>query len=161
MDWSEQYEEMMNTWTETQKKLWEDYSQTVKDLGKSESQKAWERTVELGQQGMKNTFQAQAQAYETLVDNMKTVQGIPEQATENLQQFKEMGERWRESQIQFWDGWFEMLKNFDPSKSTGPWGEMPTSYYQSWQDSINKFMQTQSEWMDAWTKVWSGKPSDE
>ena len=152
---------MLNTWTETQKKLWETFYQSVPDFGKIPNEKLWEQAIATGKQAIKNTLAAQTDWLKTWVDYLENLEGVPPQAHESAKQFHEMSKRWMETQEQVWDNWFEMLKKFDASKIASSWTGIPQDPFQAWQESTQKVMETQTDWMRAWVKAMSGQKDEQ
>ena len=150
MDWNKQNEAMFKAWTDTQQKMWEAYSESIAGFGKSPSEKMWAQTVKAGEDLVKDSLAAQVEWMKSWAENFKKLAGMPPQAAEAVAQYQEMTERWAATQEKLWTAWFEMLKKFDPSQFTGPWGEMPQNPFQVWQDSTKMVMDTQMEWMSAW-----------
>jgi len=157
---TQSFEDMMKTWTESQKKMWDSFFETMQGLGKSQSAQVWERTISMGEQAFKNTFKTQSEWIQNWVKEMSAMEGVPAQAQETAKQFQKMYEQWSETQARLWVAWFDMLKKFDPSKGIGAWSETSPSPFQAWQDSTQKVMETQIEWMRSWMGQ-VGKKSDE
>lgn len=150
MDWTKQNEEMFKTWTQAQTKMWEAYTESFSDFGKAPGEKVWEQTIAAGEELVKNSLTAQAEWMKTWAANFKTLEGMPEQSTEALNQFQEMTERWAATQEKLWAAWFEMLKKFDPSQFGGTWTNVPKDPFQVWQRSTKQVMDAQMEWTRAW-----------
>jgi hypothetical protein len=150
MDWTKQNEELFKAWTEAQTKMWEAYTESVSNFGKSPGEKYWEQTIAAGEELVKNSLTTQAEWMKTWAENLKAQDGMPEQATESLEQFKEMTERWVATQSNLWAAWFDMLKKFDPSQFGGAWANVPKAPFQSWQESTKQVMDAQMEWANAW-----------
>jgi hypothetical protein len=141
---------MFKAWTDTQEKMWQAYSENISDFGKSPGEKMWGQTIKAGEDLVKNSLAAQVEWMNAWAENFKSLDGIPEQATESVTQFQEMTERWAATQEKLWAAWFDMLKKLDPSQFSGSWGEMPKNPFQVWQDSTKMVMDTQMEWMQTW-----------
>jgi hypothetical protein len=150
MDWVKQNEAMFNAWTDTQQKMWETFSESVAGFGKSPSEKMWMQTIKAGEELVKNSLTTQAEWMNSWSENFKSMDGIPEQATQAVAQFQEMTERWTATQEELWSAWFEMLKKLDPSQIAGSWTEMPRNPFQVWQDSTKMVMDAQMEWAKTW-----------
>ena len=159
MDWTNQNEEMFKAWTQAQTKMWEAYAESVSSFGKTPSEKAWEQTISAGEELVKNSLAAQADWLKTWADNFKTLDGLPEQATEALNQFQEMTEQWKITQEKLWAAWFEMFKKFDPSQFASAWNNIPKDPLQVWQESTRQVMEAQMEWTRAWMEQF--KPDQE
>lgn len=160
MDWTKQNEEMFKAWTEAQTKMWETYVESVSNFGKSPGEKYWDETIAAGEELIKNSFAAQAEWLNTWVENFKVLDGMPEQATEALEQFKDMTERWVTTQTKLWAAWFDMLKKFDPSQFGGTWGNMPQNPFQAWQEGTKQVMDAQMEWVSTWMDQFKPRKDD-
>jgi gas vesicle protein len=143
------FEDMLNTMMETQKKMWDSFFQTMQGMGKSQSARAWEQTVSVGEEILKSTFKAQSDMVQAWSKSLAAMPGVPPQTLEAAKQFQEMYQRWSETQERLWANWFEMLKKFDPTKVMGAWPEAPQNPFQVWQDTTQKIMDAQLEWMRA------------
>jgi hypothetical protein len=150
MDWTKQNEEMFNTWKQAQTKMWEAYTESVSNFGKSPSEKAWDQAIAAGNELIKNSLISQADWLKAWVDNIKKLDGLPDQATVALDQFQEMNASWVATQEKLWGAWFEMLKKIDPGQFSGTWSNLPKDPFQSWQESTKVVMDTQMEWMQSW-----------
>ena len=160
MDWTKQNEEMFKAWTQSQTKMWEAFSESVSSFGKSPGEKIWEQTIASGEELVKNSLSAQAEWMKTWAENFKSLEGMPSQSTEVLEQFQEMTARWATTQEKLWAAWFEMLKKFDPSQFAGTWRTMPNDPFQAWQESTQKVMDMQMEWTRAWMKQFGPDQED-
>lgn len=150
MDWIKQSEAMFKNWTDAQQKMWETFSENIDSFGKSPGEKMWKQTINAGEELVKNSLAAQAEWMKSWSENIKSLDGMPEQATNAVAQFQEMTERWATTQEKMWGAWFEMLKKFDPSQFTESWTKMPINPFQAWQDSTKMIMDTQMEWVKTW-----------
>jgi hypothetical protein len=150
MDWMKQSEAMFKTWTETQQKMWETFSENMTNFGKSPGEKMWKQTINAGEELVKNSLAAQAEWMKSWSENFKSLEGIPEQAAQAVDQFQEMTKSWAVTQENLWAAWFEMLKKLDPSQFTDTWFEMPKNPFQIWQDSTKMVMDAQMEWVNTW-----------
>jgi hypothetical protein len=159
MDWTKQNEAMFKAWTETQQKMWEAYSESISQFGKSPGEKVWGQTAKAGEELVKNSLAAQVEWMKSWAENFKSLDGMPQQATEAIAQFLEMTERWSATQEKLWAAWFEMLKKLDPSQFTGSWAKASQNPFQVWQDSTKVVMDTQMEWMRTWMDQF--KPAEE
>ena len=150
MDWIKQSEAMFKTWTDTQQKMWENFSESIATFGKSPGEKMWAQTIKAGEDLVKNSLAAQAEWMKSWSENFKSLEGMPEQATNAVSQFQEMTEGWAATQEKLWGAWFEMLKKFDSSQFTEAWTKIPSNPFQVWQDSTKMIMDTQMEWVKTW-----------
>jgi polyhydroxyalkanoate synthesis regulator protein len=155
MDWTKQSEEMFKAWTQAQTKMWEAYSENVSGFGKTPGEKVWAQTIAAGEDLVKNSLAAQADWMKTWVENFKKLEGLPDQAAEAVDQFREMTGSWAATQEKLWAAWFDMLKKFDPN----PFAAMPKDPFQVWQESTKQVMEMQMDWARAWMEQF--KPDQE
>ncbi len=148
---AQSYDEMMKSFVDTQKKMWDTLFDSVPGSGKSETAKAWEQFVSMGEQTLKNTLKSQSELIEGWVKTATGTEGAPPAIVDSAKQFQETFARWSEAQERVWTGWFEMLKGFDPDKAMGAWPVAPGNPFQMWQDESRKMIDRQLEWMRSWT----------
>ena len=155
-DWIKQSQEMVNNWTTMQMNVWNTFFDSIDDMRKSPSEQLWDQTISAGQQAIKNTFDAQQKIMRNWVNYIKGIEGVPRQVVESAEQYQNMSEHWLETQRQLWANWIEMFKNFDFSKMTTTWGASGAADpMKVWQDSSQKIMEAQAEWMRAWINAFS------
>jgi hypothetical protein len=150
-DWTKQAEEMFKTWSEAQKKIMENWAESMKGMGVPQGTELWEKTLATWEETLEKSTQAQTEWTEKWVENLKSMQGIPEQAVESTEKFLEMSKRWTTTQGEMSSKWFEMLKSLDPSSLTGKMSEAFQNPFQAWQDATKKVMDAQADWMRVWT----------
>jgi hypothetical protein len=150
MDWTKQYEEMMQTWTDAQTKMWAAFSESVTGFGKSPSRRMWEQAIARGEELVKNTLAAQNDWLKAWAKNLAEMEGMPEQAGKSLDQFKEMVQRWTGTQEKLWGAWFGFLKKLDPTESVTGWGETAQNPFEFWQETAKQAMDAQTAWMESW-----------
>ena len=146
MDWTKQNEEMFKAWTQAQTKMWEAYTESVSGFGKTPGERIWEQTVAAGEELVKNSLAAQTEWMKTWAENFKILEGMPAGTAEALEQFQEMMAGWAATQEKLWAGWFDMLKQFDPSQFSGA----PKDPFQAWQESTKQVMNMQMDWARTW-----------
>ncbi len=149
MNWTQQFEDMMKNWTDMQKKVWDNFFETMGGLGKSQSSKAWEHTVSVGEDALKNMFKTQAEWIGAWIEGLSAIEGMPEAALQAARQFQEMAKRWNTTQEELWANWFKMVKNFDPARMATGWSE-PPDLFKTFQETTQKIIETQTEWMRSW-----------
>jgi hypothetical protein len=161
MNWTEQAEEMMKSWTENQKKLWDSFFANAPDLGSLTGEKVWEQTVDAGETATKNNLAAQLDWLQMWVDQLDTMEGVPDQVKESAKQYQEMTKQWVTAQESMWANWFEMLKKFDPSQYTMNWSEVTQDPFKTWQESAKNIMDTQATWLQSWAEGFGTTSDDE
>jgi len=158
-EWTKQAEEMFKTWSEAQKSLMEQWVESAKSFTGSPDSEMWKKTLETWEETAKNTYTSQNEWTTSWIENMKSMSGLPEQAVESIDRFKEMAGRWSNTQEELWAKWFEMLKELDFTQSTEKITEAMKNPLQAWQNATQKVFDAQAEWMKIWTG--SGKEESE
>lgn len=160
MDWNQQFQESMKAWSETQQKAWNNFYSTMQGYGKAPSTRAWESTLEMGQNMLKDMLKTQSQWLASWVEGLAKMSGVPTQAVDSARQFQEMAARWNKTQADLLDNWFSMLKKFTPASPSEAWTAMPQNMLKSWQETTQGIMDAQMKWMQSWMGQ-AGKPKDE
>lgn len=150
-EWTKQAEEMFKAWGDAQRNLMDQWVENIKSLGGIQDPELWNQTINTWEETAKNSFNSQSEWMQGWVDQFKEVEGLPEQAVTLVDRFQEMGERWKDTQDQIWDKWFEMLKDFDPTQSAEKWMEASKNPVQAWQQATQRLFDAQSEWFNIWT----------
>jgi hypothetical protein len=125
--------------------------ETVKSFGGTQDPELWKKTLETWEETAKNSLNSQAEWTKSWIENLKSIEGMPEQAVKSVERFQEMGERWAGTQEQLWAKWIEMLKDFDPSQASERWSEAIKDPVQTWQQATQRVLDAQAEWMKIWT----------
>jgi hypothetical protein len=89
------------------------------------------------------------------------VSGDPAELFEWGQQGQNMMRRWLSTQMQLWEGWFEIMKKLDPSTPGGGWHREAEKVVQLWQEALKKALDAQVEWGHVWSAGQEGKKSKE
>ncbi|MCI0417841.1 MAG: hypothetical protein L0312_01245 [Acidobacteria bacterium] len=158
-DWMKQSEEMFKAWSETQRRIMENWAGSVRGLGRAQGTDLWGKTLSTWQDTLEKSTKAQAEWTEKWIENLKSTQGMPQEALESTRQFQEMMRRWAVTQEQMWLKWFEMLRSLDPGFMTDKWSDAFQNPFQVWQDATKKVMDSQAEWMRGWMGS-GGKPEE-
>lgn len=149
MDWNQQFEENMKTWTEAQQKAWGGYFEMLQGMGKSQSQRAWESTLDMGEKMLKDMLNTQNQWLASWVEGLSKISGMPAAAVDSARQFQEMSAQWNKTQGELLGNWFSMLKKFTPAGPT-TWTDLPQNMFKAWQDSTQNIIDAQMQWVQAW-----------
>ena len=150
-DWQEQAKNMYKTWSDTQKSLLESWTETVESFTGKPDTAWWDKAMETWEKTVENTFSSQSELTESWIGNMSAIEGMPEQAVESLERFKEMASQWQGTQHDLWTRWFDMVKEFSPVESTEQMSDLFRDQVKNWQESTQKVMEAQEEWMRIWT----------
>lgn len=158
-DWTKQTEEMFKAWSDAQKKLMENWAESMKGIGVPQGTEFWEKTLAAWEETLEKSTKTQIEWTEKWIENLKSMEGMPEQAVKSTERFQEMTQRWTSTQEQLWAKWFEMLRGLDPSSLTEKWSEAIQNPLQAWQDATKKVMDAQAEWMHVWRGS-AGEPAE-
>jgi hypothetical protein len=159
-EWTKQAEEMFKTWSDAQKSLMDRWVESVKSFTGAPDTDMWKNTLETWENTAKNTFSSQAEWTQSWIENLQSMEGLPEPAVESVKRFQEMAGRWNKTQGELWDKWFEMLKDFDFSQPAEKYTEAMKNPLQTWQQATQQVMDAQAEWMKIWTGT-SEEPAEE
>ena len=149
-EWTKQTEEMFQSWNEAQKRLMETWSENLKKVGFPQDSEIWGKSIQTWQETVEKSSQAQREMTNSWIENLSSMDGIPEQVQNSAQRYREMSEQWRTTQDDLWGNWFEMLKSFEPSTLSGGWMDMFKDPLNAWQKATEKVLEGQSSWMKTW-----------
>lgn len=153
IDWTKQTEEMTKTWLDAQKKVWESWLGTMQQFEKTQAADVWIKTVGTWEESVKNILKAQSDWTRLWADSFKSVEGMPKEATEWVQQGPEMVKHWSEAQQQLWDNWFALLKKVEPVQiqMSEDLSQESQKMFKAWQETSQKVFDAQKEWANRWT----------
>jgi hypothetical protein len=149
-DWTKQTEEMFKSWNEAQTRLMEGWRESLKKLGVPQDTEIWGKSIQTFEETVEKSLQAQQEWTHSWIENLSSMEGIPEQAQKSADRFREMSDQWLATQGDLWGNWFKMLKSFDPSSLSGNWMDMFRDPLQAWQNATEKVLETQSTWIKTW-----------
>jgi len=81
-------------------------------------------------------------------ESASTAKGSTEETAEWAKRGQELITRGTETQKQLWENWFEFVKKLDVSNMTN-WGRDGQKFVQSCQETIQKALESQTEWVRA------------
>jgi hypothetical protein len=144
MNWADEAEKILKTWADTQEQLWKSWAPPET----SESpEDAWSRGLELWQQSIRQTLEAQAEA-------MKMWANLAQQGGATAPEFgryfpalQAMFGQWTTAQQQLWSQWVETLKSIDPGKLHDKWQDQGDELMQQFSESTNQMMDAQQKAM--------------
>lgn len=153
MDWTKQTGDMFKNWTETQKKLWDNWLEMMEQGGsKSQAAEIWQKTIDTWEETVNSMLTAQNEWMASWAKGFDTTKAdLPKELKAWAEEAQAMMNRWSEAQQQLWQGWFEMVKQANPTKMGGSWEEESQKMYQTWQESAQKIMEAQKEWVGMWS----------
>jgi hypothetical protein len=147
MDWFQQTQEMMKGLMDSQQKLWQSWTEGAQTSPASN----WTKTLKTWENSFKNFMDTQATWTRMWVRGLSEnteIEGI-EDFTKSVE---EMTHKWVETQQKLWENWFEMLKQFDPEKTSATIKTDAEKAMTLWQDNMKKVLDTQTEWFNQWLK---------
>lgn len=144
MNWADEAEKILKSWADTQEQLWKSWAPPAT----SESpQEMWNRGLELWQQSIQQTLDAQSEA-------MKMWASLGQQGGATTPEFsryfpvlQDMFGQWAAAQQQLWSRWVETLKSIDPGKVNELWQERGDELMQQFSESTNQIMDAQRKAM--------------
>lgn len=149
-------QQMMESWVDTQKQMIDQWLDTVEDYGDQSGSTFWNQTLSVWESSVKRTMEAQNATLSSWMRQMQDVDGMPDEAMEQVEEGKAIVKQWTETQNELWDKWFEMMHQMDPSAYETTWKDMAKQSVSTWRDYAER-MQSLSEEM---TNVASGSSDD-
>lgn len=144
MNWADEADKILKTWAETQEQLWKSWAPPAT----SESpEDAWNRGLELWQQSIRQTLDAQSEAMKTWASLAQQGGADAPEFSRYLPALQDMFGQWTEAQQQLWGQWVETLQGVDPGKLNEMWQERGQELIQQFSESTNKMMQAQQQAM--------------
>jgi hypothetical protein len=156
-EWTKGMEEMFGSWNEAQKQLMETWGENLKKMGFPGDPEIWGKSISTWQETVEKSLQAQREWTHSWIENLSSMEGLPDPAAKSAERFGELSEQWLSTQGDLWANWFEMLNSFDPSSLSSNWTEMFKDPLKVWQNATEKIIESQSTWL----KTWSGSEKAE
>ena len=138
--------QMMNSWVDTQKQMIDQWIDTVED--QSKGTQVWTRTLKVWESSVKRTMEAQNATMQSWMSQLQDVEGMPEEATQQVEQGKTIVKQWTETQTELWEQWLETMREMDPSRYENGWTEVAEQSVSAWRDYVDR-IQDVSERMSA------------
>ncbi|MBN2304174.1 MAG: hypothetical protein JXQ72_06850 [Anaerolineae bacterium] len=143
MDWLKQSEEMVKMWSESQQKMMSGWLSSMKTFTAPNTAGVWHKTLETWERAVQNMLETQAQWARLWAGSVTATKGVSQETIQGVAQVKELTEQWVAFQQDLWQRWFEMARQVN---LTGT----PESVFQVWQESLQKAMTAQQEWVKTW-----------
>ena len=150
MDWNKQGQEMVKLWSETQQNMLKQWSESLQGMTQPDTSGVWENTLNIWQQTVATMLNTQAQWARTWAGGVAATKGATKEMIDGATQLKEAVEQWAEFQQELWDGWFVMLRTI--SSDSTQLTDLPNEVFETWQATLETFVDSQREWMRKWTK---------
>lgn len=152
MDWYGQTQQTLASWMNAQRQVMEQWVDTMKQVNTSQGNEWWKKTVETWETTVRRTMDAQESWMTNWFEQMKRVEGLPEEAHTSVEQGETMARRWTEMQRSLWQNWFAFMKQMHPEQLGNTWqGEVQT-LFQRWQESAEQMMKLAEDLADETTK---------
>lgn len=160
-DWTKQAEDMMQAWTAAQKQMRDTWLEAIQNMSGPQAGEMWTKATQAWEDSVKRALDAQAEWTRLWVESFTSSPGTSREATEWAQQGREIMNHWAEAQKSLWEGWFDMVKKIDASQIAGSWDkEGGQNLMQMWQDTTQKALEAQSEWMRRWSSLAPGSTTE-
>ncbi len=144
MSWADEADKILKTWTDTQEQLWKSWAPTAT----SESpEDAWRRGLELWQQSIRQTLDAQSEAMKMWASLVQQGGATAPDLGQYFPALQDMFGQWGAAQQQLWSKWVETLKGIDPEKLNEVWQQQGDQLIRQFSESTNKMMEAQQQAM--------------
>lgn len=157
LDWTKRTEAIVNTLIGAQKKLWETGIEGVRSIADATMDERWEETVGVTRKMVHNTIKAQGDLRDEMVKTVLSIESLPEQATETIEEFQEMSKELMKSQEGILENCFDMMVAVNPTRFVEPYAEALKGPMESVQKVAQRTIETQLKMVREWT----GKPKAE
>jgi DNA-binding transcriptional regulator YbjK len=139
-------QQMMESWVDTQQQMIDQWLETVESYGEQSGSTFWNQTLSVWESSVKRTMEAQNATLNSWMSQMQDMDGMPEEAAEQVEEGKAIVKKWTETQSELWDKWFEMMHQMDPSAYESGMTDMMKQAVSSWRGYTDQ-MQKMSEEM--------------
>jgi hypothetical protein len=150
-DWRRQSEEMMRTWTQMQREMWDGWTKAITKTTSTSPTQAWEQAMGAWQDAIQRTMTAQIEWAQLWADSMRTGMTMSREMNAWSEQMFNTMKAWTESQSKLWEGWMEMARSAAPDGIMKTFDENAQRAFKTWQDSVQKAIDAQQEFMRSWT----------
>ena len=150
MDWTKQAEELFDTWTDAQKKMWKSWLDMVQQgAGQKQAADLWPKTIDTWQESVANMLATQDKWTDSWAESFNA-NATPEEMIEWVKQTQSVAKQWGDAQQQMWSNWFDMMKQVDLGDVANNWQGESQAAFTNWQDSTQKIMDAQMQWIKMW-----------
>ncbi len=156
MDPSEQMQQAAAAWSEAQQQLWSQWQSGMRGTGAPgpiPGSELWEQAVAHWQTGVTNLLTSQQQALRDWAGQVPTADWAPEDARQWADQGIDMVSRWSAAQAQFWEHWFDALRQGMPVFPTPSGATTQEDMVKGWQEAAESVQSLQRDWLAAWTRA--------
>lgn len=131
--------QMMTSWADTQKQMIDQWLDTVEEP--SRNTKLWHRTLSVWESSVKRTMEAQNATMQSWMSQLQDVEGMPDEAAEQVEQGKAIVKQWTETQTELWEKWFETMQQMDPAHYESNWQEMAQQSVAAWRSYMDRLQE--------------------
>ncbi len=135
---------MMESWSETQQKMIDQWMEMIEEQGTQQQANVWRQTLSVWEASVKRTMEAQNATLNSWISQMKDIEGMPEEATEHVDEGRAIMRQWTDTQTKLWEKWFETMRQMDPSRYESDWDDMMKQSMAAWRDYMDQ-MHTMTE----------------
>lgn len=152
MDWVKQTQDLFKTWMDTQQKMWANWTDATQSAADSQSSNLWSQSVNTWANGFKNFVETQALWARMWARNM--ISGSESRGAEAfVKAVEDMTHMWVDMQQKLWNNWFEIVRQFNPADITENTQGQMLKAMESWQSTLGKIMDAQTEWTKQWAEM--------
>ncbi len=144
MSWADEAEKILKTWSDTQEQLWKSWAPPATS---DTPEDAWKRGLEIWQQSMRQTLDAQSEAMKTWARLAQQGEVSGPELSHYFPALQDMFGQWTAAQQQLWSQWVETLKSVDPGKLSEMWQEQGDELMQQFSAATKDMMQAQQQAM--------------
>jgi hypothetical protein len=83
-------------------------------------------------------MEAQNASLNSWMSQMESFDGMPEEATERMEEGRKIVQQWTSAQSELWDNWFETMRQMDPAKYDSSFEEMAHQTAGIWRSYIDQ-----------------------
>ena len=87
-EWTTQMEEMFHSWNEAQNRLMESWRENLKKMGFPQDTELWEKSISTWQETVEKSIQAQRDWTSSWIENLSSMEGLPEPAAKSAERFR-------------------------------------------------------------------------
>ncbi len=152
MDWLKQSQDMFKMWADAQQKMVSTLTDAVKKAGDMPSLDVWQRTVQTWESSVKNLIETQGLWARMWARAASAGSDLPN-VDEFVKTIEDMTRTWVETQLQLWQNWFNMVKEFNPTQMNESMQDQVAKARDGWQDTMQKVMDVQADWAKQWMEM--------
>lgn len=149
--------QMMDSWVQTQRQMIDQWLDRVEDGTARPSGDLWDQTLSVWKSSVKRTMEAQTATMNAWMRQLQDVDGMPDEAAEQVEQGKTIVKQWSETQHELWDRWFETMEEMDPSAYESGWQRMATQSVSTWRNYMDQIQ----ELNESFASMATGSSDDE